>query len=463
MKKTSYILSVLISILLNIGLASAQPITLKDALAKSLSNYGTVKAKENYVNASRASVQQSKRDYLPNIVLSAQQDYGTINGQNGPLYGYGGFGTASSGAALNDQNWNAAFGALYLANLNWEFFTFGRSRGKIKIAEAALNRDEADLEQEQFQLQVKAASAYLNLIAAQRITRSQRKNLERAVTFKNTATARAKNGLIPGVDSSQANAEISNAKIALTRALDTEQEQAGKLSVLLGIPATEFILDTTFITRIPLSINSAAVKSKSHPMLNYYQSRINLSNDQENYYRKFYYPSLSLFGVVQDRGSGFETAYSLDQTAFNQNYVKGITPVRSNYLVGVGLTWNLTTIVRTNAQVRAQSFLTQAMQDEYELADQQLNAQILLADSKIKNAIDNYNEAPVQMKAAADAFNQKNALYKNGLTTITDLTQALYLLNRAETDRDIAYSNVWQALLIKAAATGDFTIFTNEL
>jgi hypothetical protein len=57
---------------------------------------------------------------------------------------------------------------------------------------------------------------------------------------------------------------------------------------------------------------------------------------------------------------------------------------------------------------------------------------------------------------------QKNTLYKNGLTTIVDLTQALYLLNRAETDRDIAYTNVWQALLLKSAALGDFNVFINE-
>ena len=43
------------------------------------------------------------------------------------------------------------------------------------------------------------------------------------------------------------------------------------------------------------------------------------------------------------------------------------------------------------------------------------------------------------------------------------MTNALYLLNRAETDRDIAYTNVWQALLMKAAASGDFNLFLNEL
>jgi len=45
------------------------------------------------------------------------------------------------------------------------------------------------------------------------------------------------------------------------------------------------------------------------------------------------------------------------------------------------------------------------------------------------------------------------------LTDIIDVTQTLYTLNRAETNRDIAYSNVWQSLLLKAASTGDFDLF----
>jgi hypothetical protein len=43
-----------------------------------------------------------------------------------------------------------------------------------------------------------------------------------------------------------------------------------------------------------------------------------------------------------------------------------------------------------------------------------------------------------------------------------DVTQTLYTLNRAEIDRDIIYTNVWQSLLMKAAATGDFELFINE-
>ncbi|WP_342332306.1 TolC family protein [Pedobacter sp. FW305-3-2-15-E-R2A2] len=443
--------------------ADAQMLKLKDAISTALNNYGSIKAKGNYVSASEAGVQQARRDYLPNLSLSAQQDYGTINGQNGPSYGLGGLGVASSGPSLDRQNWNAAFGALYLANVNWDFFTFGRIKEKIKVAQTLLKRDANDLAQEKFQHEIRVSAAYLNLIAAQRLRKSQERNLDRAVTFKNTAVVRASNGLIAGVDSSLAKAEVSSAKIALTKAKDLEQEQANRLGILMGITATDMVLDTASITRVPAVLyQDSLLNENAHPLLKYYRNRVELSNEQAKLFRKSYYPTFSLFGVMQGRGSGFSSAYAQNQSAFTQNYADGINPVRGNYLLGVGMVWNLTTILRTHPQVRAQEYLSKGLQNEYELVEQQLQAQVAIADAKLKNAVDNYKEAPVQVKAASDAYLQKSTLYKNGLSTIVDLTQALYTLNRAETDRDIAYTNVWQALLLKSAALGNFDLFINE-
>lgn len=442
----------------------AQVLSLKDAEQTALNNYNTIKAKSNYANASKASFVQTKRDALPNLVVSAQQDYGTINGQNGPAYGFGGFGVASSGLPLASQNWHSAFGGLYLANINWDFFAFGRVKERVKAAESVVSRDENDLKQEQFQHQVRVASAYLNLLAAQRISRSLQNNLNRADTFRLTVTARAKNGLIAGVDSSLANAEVSNAKIVLLRAIDAEQERASELALLMGLAGTQqFNLDTLFITRIPSSVLDSAAIIEHHPVLEFYKSRINVSDQQAKYFSTLQYPVFSLFSVFQTRGSGFSSGYATDQSDYTQKYYDGIKPVRSNYLLGVGVTWNLTTPLRVHQQVTAQKFISSALKNEYDLANQQITAQQRLAFSKMKNAVAAYSEAPVQVKAASDAFLQKTVLYRNGLTTIVDVTQALYALTRAETDRDIAYNNVWQALLLKAAAAGDFGIFLNEL
>lgn len=446
------------------GVHAQQLLTLKQAVQTAITNYGTIRAKEAYANASKASVKQSVNDYLPDFNLSAQQDYGTVNGLNGPVYGYRGLNTAASGPALANQNWNAAFGSLYLANINWDFFSFGKAKEKIRVAKSVLSRDENDLAQERFQHEVKVAGAYLNLLAAQRLLRSWQNNLERATAIRNVVVQRALNGLIAGVDSSQANAELSSARIALTKAKDAEQEQANILARFMGVPAQPFTLDTVFITRIP-SAAYDSVQLNDHPLLKYYQSRIDLSEQQAKYYRTFGLPTFSVFGLIQGRGSGFEWNYGqLNQNLdhYSSNYWDGVQSMRGNYLLGLGMIWNLTTPLRIKHQVSSQHFISQALKEEYSLADQQLKAQLVLAGNRMKNALDNYREAPIQVKSASDAYIQKDVLYKNGLSNIVELTQALYIVNRSETDRDIAYTNVWQALLLKAAASGNFDLFLQE-
>ncbi len=437
-------------------------LSLKRAVSIAIENYGTLKAKANYAAAAREQVGQAKRDYLPNLNLAAQQDYGTINGQNGPLYGFGGLSVASSGIPLDHQNWNAAFGALYLTNMNWDFFAFGRAKEKIRTAQAAATRETKDWQQELFKHEVKVAATYLNLIAARQLTRSYEKNLVRADTFRQVVIARALNGLIAGVDSSQANAELSSAKISLSRARDAEQEQSNLLAQLMGVPVADFVLDTFFIARVP-AMPQDSISTDNHPLLQWYKSRILASDEQAKYLKTLYYPAFTLVGVLQTRGSGFGSGYTANQSDFSQGYWDGIHPTRTNYLLGIGVTWNITQPLRISKQVRSQKLISKGLEDEYILAGQQVNAQLKLSDTRIKNALDIYNEAPEQVKAASSAYIRKAVLYKNGLTNLVDVTQALYALVRAETDRDIAYSNVWQALLLKAAASGDFSLFENQL
>jgi len=436
---------------------------MKDAEKIALANYGTIKAKANQLNSSKAYLQETKTEYLPDVNLSAQQVYGTVNGQDGPLSGYHGLAAASSGPVLANQNWNAAFGSLYVTNVNWDFFAFGRSKEKVKVQKTVVDLDETDLAQEQFEHEIRVASAYLNLLVAQQLSKAQQDNLNRSIDLQKVVIARVKNGLNPGVDSSLANAEVANARIALTNAQQTVQDQGNQLAIYLGIPPQNFLLDSAFVTKTPNNILvQPEVKPDDHPLLKYYRKRIGVSDEQAKYLSTFSYPTFSLFGLYQGRGSGFRSDYGTNQNDFTSSYGAGADPTRYNYLLGIGVVWNITMPFRVHYQVKSQKFTSQQYQDDYDLVGQQLRDQQVLAESKISNALKNYNEAPVEVKAANDAYIQKFALYKNGLANIVDFTQALYTLNRAEVDQDIASNSVWQALLYKSAATGDFGIFINN-
>ena len=443
--------------------AQQKVLDIKQAEQIALSNYGTIKAKANQLNASKASLKETKTEYLPDLNISAQQAYGTVNGTNGPISGYHGLAVASAGPALPNQNWNAAFGSLYVANVNWDFFSFGKSKEKIKVQKSVVTLDESDLVQEQFEHEIRVASAYLNLLVAQQLSKAQQDNLNRTLDLQKVVVARVKNGLNPGVDSSLANADVSNARIALTNAEQTVQDQSNQLAQYLGIPPQDFVLDSTFVTKIPANILAQANTSvNGHPVLNFYRNRIGVSDEEAKYLNTFNYPTFSLFGIYQGRGSGFKSDIAANPGDYSSSYGAGADPTRYNYLLGIAFSWNLTNPFRVHYQVQAQKYTSAQFKDEYDLVDEQLRDQQVLADTKINNSLKNYHEAPVEVKAASDAYTQKFTLYKNGLANIVDFTDALFTLNRAEIDQDIASNNVWQALLYKSAATGDFGLFINN-
>jgi outer membrane protein TolC len=467
----------ILSVLIVFEARGQKTLTIKEAEKIALANYQTIKAKANQLNASKASLNETKTEQLPDVSLSAQQDYGTVNSQFGPLYGYKGLSTASSGPVLASQNWSAGFGSLYLTNVSWDFFSFGKAIEKVKVQANTVALNETDLVQEQFQHEIRVASAYLNLLAAQQLSKASQDNLNRAVDIQKVVVARVKNGLNPGVDSSQANAEVAAAKIALTNSQETEQEQSNQLAQYLGVTPQNFQLDSDFVKKAPANASpQPAITLENHPTLRFYQNRINVSDEQARYLSTFFYPTFSLFGVYQGRGSGFgaapsSTANSTTGAAsstsepftLNSSYGAGADPTRFNYLFGVGVTWNITTPFRVHFQVRSQKFTSAQYKNDYDLVNERLRDETILAETKISNALKNFRQVPEEVKAANDAYVQKSALYKNGLANIVDYTQALYVLNRAEVDNYIVDNNVWQALLYKAAATGDFGVFINNL
>ncbi len=446
--------------------AQDKVLTIQNAIDSVNQNYGVIRAKRNTVQQGKSQLDYSKLQAIPDLNLSAENFYGTVNGINGPSYTLSSGGISPSGPALSNQNWNAAFGGLYLANVNWNFFSFGKIKEGVKVSQANLDINEKDLTQEVFQDQVKVCAAYLNLLGAQQLTKVAKDNLDRAVIVRNAVVPRVLSGLNAGVDSSIAVAQVSSAQMALTRAKDKEQEISNQLIKLLGTRDTsEPVLDSLFITRIPADfLDSMSSYSDRHPVLQYYNSQILASREQEKYIHTQFFPTFSLFSTYQYRASGFKSSYGVNALdAYSRNYFTGVGSGKQNYLIGVGATWNLSNPIRLRKLEQAQRNQTSALQDAYEMNDQQLNAQIALANTKVKNALSNYYEIPKQLQAANDAFTQKTVQYKNGLNTIIDVQQALYLLNSAEIDKYIAYNNVWQALLIKAAATGDINIFLQKL
>jgi outer membrane protein TolC len=459
------LLYLLILIAASVFAQAQQPdaqLSLPDAVEQGVAGFERIQAKQHYAQASVALSRNARNEYLPNVIASAQQSFGTVNGQFGPAAAIGVLGLSSAGPPFGTESWNSAFGALYIFNTNWEVFSFGRLKSRIALADAQMRQDSADLLQEQFQHQVRIASAYLNLLLSQRFVRNAQANLNRAEVVRQNVRARVLSGLNPGVDSSLANADASRARIALVDMQNNVLQGSQDLAVLLNLVATQFALDTTFLDKIPNEFETAAAIS-DNPQSKFYEARINQAQRAAIAARRSMMPGLTLFGIYQSRASGFDFNYTPQfPERFSQSYLDGVSPSRHNYVAGFSIFWNLLSPLRVKQQARAQEFVAEGFRNEYNLVNTQLQNQVLVSDQRIANSLRSAQEVPQQFQAASDAYLQKSVLYKNGLTNLQDLQLAMYALNRAELDRSVAFISVWQALLLKAASTGDFDLFINQ-
>jgi len=112
--------------------------------------------------------------------------------------------------------------------------------------------------------------------------------------------------------------------------------------------------------------------------------------------------------------------------------------------------------------LRSQHYLSAGLNNEYLLEENNLHDQLTQGNAQLEIALQKFKEAPIQLQSAMDAYWQKKELYANGLTSIVDVTLALYNLNVAETDMDIASNAVWQSLLFIAASNGNLGLFLNQ-
>ena len=245
--------------------AQSPVLVLSEAVKTGLNNFQGIKAKRNYLSASAALVQNAKNQYLPDVIASVQQTYGTINGQFGPAVALGGAGLSSAGPTNTKQSWNAAFGAVYVLNTNWEFISFGRIKSRIDLAGSQLKLDSANLLQEQFIHSVRIAGSYLNLLIAQRLVRNAQANVDRALSVQQSVLARAKSGLVAGVDSSIANAEVSAAKLALYQSENYEQQVRNQFAQLQNIVPAEVQLDTAYFSKLPSAYTTSFALTDKRP------------------------------------------------------------------------------------------------------------------------------------------------------------------------------------------------------
>ena len=442
-------------------------LSLKEALEMAKQNYPAIKAKEAQKLAANTGIVSARSSFIPDLIVQGQllnstsnQVRGTTFSNEGTVFGMGG-GIKNNGTNANDMVWSSYATAL----INWKVFTFGKVRSQIALAKADTSMAQSDYENEIFQQQIKVCDAYIKAILSDGIVQSQQSNLDRVDALRKVVIAYTSSGLRSGVDSSLVNAEYSKAYMLLLESQREAKEQKINLKEMLGLSTSgDLVLDTTvFLSKTPQNI-SLENKVNANPLLNYYQTIIDYNRLKTATIKRNALPSISLLGATFASGSGIADKMNNDGGfIYNKSFSDGVSFRAYDYFVGISTVWNITNSYRNQTEGRKQFYLMKEAEENYKEQKLELESELAKVNLRYINSKEIAGEAPIQLRAASDAFSQSKARYDNGLNTIIELTQTYALLNRSEVDLAVANGNTWLSLLLVAATSGNLDLFIQNI
>ncbi len=436
----------------------SSPITLKELL-----NRVDQKAPELLTDSAAILIRQGqaaeiRSNWLPNLRLNYQADVGSGNNTTGPYFGFGIIPSSSGGihpgnvtTALSDN--------LGIAALDWEVYNFGKYGAENKVANSDISVEQNQFAQSKYQLQAFTISDYLQLLRLQNFMGIQYRNIQRNQQILRSIESLAKSGVRAGVDTSIAEAELSKARLNYIELNNQLKQVQLKLSAVSGLPYMSIVPDSTVEMTL---INQPAAylfapDTVNHPLINFYRSVYQNSLQREELVKKLYNPKISLEAAAWGRGSSVDAGGQYNSLSTGYSFQRG------NYLVGVGLSYNLFDLRRKQLKLRTQKASTNYAMKKLQEQQQLLSISANQADVEMETALNRLKEIPNQLKAANDGYRQKLSLYKNGLTDIVELDAALNILYRAETDYMQAKYEYSSALFQKAITENQVNSVLNLL
>jgi outer membrane protein TolC len=416
--------------------------------------------KKALVDAARAGVTEARHQFLPNSTIGDELVAATDNSVPGSYISFGIIPSSSSGVRPANIYQPALGNIAFLYN-DYELLDFGLKRATVKRAEAFTDLSQADLRRESYLVQWQVGKLYLQLLKSEFQTGIDLENVSRYDTIFSVIRALTGSGIKPGADSSLAKAELSRTRITYNQNMGQLEQLKEQLSFLTGIPTPEITVDTG-ATQDYLSIRSLVRlmpgdSTAANPITDYYDKQKALYHQTEELVRKSYLPKLLLTGVVWGRGSTINYPDDYGST------IAGLGYQRFNYLGGLTLHYNLFNGV--HRKDREDVIHNDLLASDYDLQQQVLALQNVgkKADAGIRSAMLNLREAPIQIGAARDAYDQKAAQYKAGLINLVDLTNASFVLYRSQSDYVQTLSDWLLASLDKYASEGQLDQFTQTI
>ena len=435
-----------------------QTISLYEAVNNAIENYPQLRQRQAEVEAGKAHIKTINGYRLPSLMLQDQLNMGTNNALQGPYFSLGVVPSTSGGNSASPVHTTPTTGNIAISFLQWEFYNFGYYRAQQRNAKAQLAVSEANMAGDKYMLTENIISLYLDWLKKYRLLQIQNENMQRAQVVLTAIRANVLSGLKPGVDSTTARAVYSDARIAYLQAENEYNYDKIALSSYTGITATNISPDTSLISpamlRGPFATQPLDSVPLTQPLLNVYQKQYEQQLADNNTTAKKYLPRLAVDGATWVRNSGISYAGE-----YPSSLSDGFPYSKYNYLFGLTLSYNIFDLKHRHDQLAEGRYIAESKQSALHTEQLALNRMMQQANLAYTTSLEKLKEIPIQLQSAQQAYGQQMALYRSGLNTLIDVTNAQYALLQAETNYVITQDELLQLLYMRTGLSGQLDIF----
>ncbi|PTS99817.1 hypothetical protein DBR11_11540 [Pedobacter sp. HMWF019] len=447
----------LLFILFSIRSRAQQPInfSLKQAFKLADQTYPGLAEREARIGEYELRKQEAKSRSLPQIQLQVQNSYGTFEGTNGAFFPVPGVFNVSGSSKHENNSIQATGNTFGSVLMDWKFYEFGKQRKTIQAADYQLQGAKSSYEASSLSLHAKVSRLYIDVQYSYANLNWASKNVDRFKQILDLSTSLTEAGLKPGADTS-----ISSSAYAQALALKDNWKGkylASQINLTEVVPFKQISLPQP---TLQVSFKNNLLKDSvvlSHPYLQVLDKQVLYEKAQQAVVSSKILPSLSILGGLATRGSGINSNGNIENGIGSgyQNYA-------NNYLIGVGLIWNIGNAYTSSLERKRAQKTIQGAQSRYDLQKLQMNIALGAVSAQIDQQVQLLHHSEMALKKATEAYESYLTRYESGLINLTDLLQIQSLLQLAEKEQLQAAQTFWNLLITQAELSGDFTNVINQ-
>lgn len=423
-----------------VQILGAEPISLRQALELARRNNLQLQQAQLSLQRSQASLRAVQAAEYPRVNLGAgvaNQGSYIFSDQPDSLFGQEDL----------DTNTTSLTGDL---SLNYDLFTSGGRRARIRAAEEQLRNDRLDLERISEEVRLNVSTRYYDLQQADELVRIQQSAVRNAQASLRDAQALEQAGVGTRFDVLTSQVQVARATQDLANALSQQRVSRRQLAVLVNLAESVIITAAD-----PVEIAGLWNLTQEQSIIQAYKNRAELEQQlaQRNINEQQRRIALATLGPQISLAARYNLSESLDS---NNNNSQQSQDFRDQYSLGANVTLNLYDGGEARARAREAEANIAIAETNFANQRNQIRLDVEQAYSQLQSNFENIQTASVALEQAREALRLARLRFQAGVGTQTEVIDSENRLTQAEGDRVNAILSYNRALaqLQRAISSG---------